>query len=90
MVTSNKNPGLRPTGVGEVLRRIAGKMVMNILKKDVMHAAGSLQVCAGQEAGAEAAIRTMCDIYNEEHSEAVLLVDGENAFNKMYCSTIFP
>ena len=83
LVTSNKNPGLRPTGVGEVLRRIAGKMVMNILKKDVMHAAGSLQVCAGQEAGAEAAIRTMCDIYNKEHSEAVLLVDGENAFNKM-------
>ena len=79
----NINPGLRPIGVGEVLRRIAGKAVMNILKEDVMHAAGSLQVCAGQEAGAEAAIRAMYDIYNDEDSEGVLLVDAENAFNSI-------
>ena len=80
----NINPGLRPIGVGEVLRRIAGKVVMNILKKDVMHAAGSLQVCAGQKAGAEAAIRAMYDIYKDEHSEAVLLVDAKNALNSIY------
>ena len=57
MISLNKNQGLRPIGVGEALRRIAGKVVINILKKDVMNAAGLLQVCAGQEAGAEAAIR---------------------------------
>ena len=44
---------------------------MNILEKDVMDAAGLLQVCAGQEAGPETAIRAMYDIYNDEHSEAV-------------------
>ena len=43
---------------------------MNILKKDVINAAGSLQICAGQKAGAEAVIRAMYDIYNDEHSEA--------------------
>ena len=48
-----------------------------------MHAAGSLQVCAGQEAEAEATIRAMYDIYNDEHSEAVLLVDAGNAFNSI-------
>ena len=48
-----------------------------------MHAAGSLQVCAGLEAGAEATIRAMHDIYNDEHSEAVLVVDAENAFNSI-------
>ena len=55
----------------------------NIFKKDVMHAACSLQVCAGQEAGAQATIRAMYDIYNDEHSEAVLLVDAGNAFNSI-------
>ena len=65
-----KNLGLRPIGVGEVIRRIARKVVMKILKKDVMHAAGSLQVCTGQEAGAEAAIRAMFDIYNDEQSSS--------------------
>ena len=48
-----------------------------------MYAAGSLQVCTGQEAGTEAAIRAMYDICNDEHSEAVLLVDAENAFNSI-------
>ena len=72
LITLNKNPG-----------RIAGKVVMKIFKKYVMHAAVSLQVCTGQETGAEAAIRTMYDVYNDEHSEAVLLVDVENAFNSI-------
>ena len=83
MIPLNKNPGLGPIGVGEVLRRIAGEVVMKILKKDVLHAAGSLQVCAGQEAGAEASIYAMYDIYNDEYSEPVLLVDAENAFNSI-------
>ena len=33
LIPLNKAPGLRPIGVGEVLRQIAGKVVMNILKK---------------------------------------------------------
>ena len=43
---------------------------MNILKKDVINAPGSLQVCAGQEAGAGAVIRAIY-IYNDENSETV-------------------
>ena len=38
-----KSPGIRPTGIGEVLRRIMGKTVMMVLKKDVIHSAGALQ-----------------------------------------------
>ena len=62
---------------------MAEKIVMNILEKDVMDAAGLLQVCAGQEAGPETSIRAMYDIYNDEHSEAVLLVDAENPSNSV-------
>ena len=52
---------------------------MKILKKDVMHAAGSLQVCTGQEARAEA---VLCLIFITMN-KAVLLVDAENAFNSI-------
>lgn len=83
MIPLNKNPGLRPIGVGEVLRRIAGKVVMRVAKKDIMESTGSLQVCAGQDAGAEAAIHAMHDIYENEETEAVLLIDAENAFNSI-------
>ena len=48
-----------------------------------MYAAGSLQVCTGQEAGTEAAIHAMYDICNDKHSEAVLLVDAEKAFHSI-------
>ena len=83
LIPLDKNPGLRPIGVGEILRRIAGKVVMYITKRDVMASTGSLQVCAGHEGGAEAAIHAMHDIYNEEQAEAVLLIDAENAFNSI-------
>ena len=36
---------------------------MFIAKKDVKDAAGSAQVCAGQEAGTEAAIHAKYDVY---------------------------
>ena len=37
--------------VREVIRRIIGKCVMNIAKKDVVEASGSLQLCGGQKTG---------------------------------------
>ena len=79
----NQHSGVRPIGVGEVLRRIIGRCVMNVLRDDVQKAAGNLQVCAGQQAGAEAAIHAMREIYNDPKCEAVLLIDASNAFNTL-------
>ena len=55
----DKWPGLRPIGGREALRRIAGKALMILLKKDVLKAAGLLQLCGGQVAGSEATIHAM-------------------------------
>ena len=79
----NKNPGVCPIGVGEVLCRITRKVVMYIARKDVNDAAGSLQVCAGQEAGLEAAIYAIYDVYQQDETKAVLLVNADNAFNSI-------
>ena len=85
LIPLNKTPGLRPIGISEILRRIAGKVVMSVVKKDVITSTSSLQVCAGQEAGAEAAIHATQNIYMTGEAvlkhEAVLLIDSENAFN---------
>lgn len=83
LIPLDKNPGLRPIGVGEVLRRIAGKVVMEVVKEDVMISVGSLQLCGGQDAGCEAAIHAMHDIFKNSETEAVLLVDADNAFNSI-------
>ena len=58
------------------------KVVMMISKQDATKAAGSLKACAGQEAGAEAAIQAVqYDIFKDHTIETVLLIDAENAFN---------
>ena len=69
LIPLNKNPGVRPIGVGEVLRRIMGKITMQVLKEDVRNAAGCLQLCAGFEAGSEAAIHAMHDIFAAVETE---------------------
>ena len=59
LIPLDKNPGLRPIGVGEVLRRIAGKVIVSHLKEYVIQSVGSLQVCAGQDAGCKSLIHAM-------------------------------
>ena len=59
LIPLDKNPGLRHIGVGEVLHRIASKVIVSVLKEDVIKCTGALQVCARQEAGIEAAIHSM-------------------------------
>ena len=56
---------------------------MRVAKEDVINSVGSLQVCAGRNAGAEAAIHAMHDIYENNDTEAILLIDAENAFNSI-------
>ena len=51
LIPLDKMPGLRPIGVGEVLRWIADKVVMIFAKKDVMDSCSKVQMCAGYESG---------------------------------------
>ena len=83
MIPLDKNPSLKPIGVGEVLRRIAGNAVMMLCQKDIIKTAGSLQLNAGQDAGAETAIHAMRDIFVDVVVDALLLIDSENAFSSI-------
>ena len=56
---------------------------MYVAKKDVQHAAGALQVCAGQIARAEASIHGMHNLFQEAEIVAFLLIDAENVFNSI-------
>ena len=54
---------VRPIGIGETLRRIVGKAVTRSIRQDIQTACGCVQVCAGIEAGCEAAIHAVREIY---------------------------
>ena len=81
LIPLGKNPGLRPIGVGEVIRRIIGKAVVHTLNEDIIRSVGNLEVCAGHESGCEATIHAMSQIFNKEDSKPVFLIDASNTFN---------
>ena len=83
LIPLDKNPGVRPIGIGEVLRRIVGKAVISIIKPEILQSAGSLQLCAGLPSGCEAAVHALSDIYSRDSTDAILLVDASNAFNAL-------
>ena len=58
------NPGVRPIGIGETLRRIVGRTVMGVFKSDIQSAAGCLQTCTGLRSGIEAAIHATNEAWN--------------------------
>ena len=81
LIPLNKNPGVRPISVGEVPRRIIAKAVLSLFRPQIQDAAGSLQVCAGQDGGYEAAVHATRQFFAEEEVQGALLVDASNAFN---------
>ena len=83
LIPLSKNPGVRPIGIGEVLRRIIGKAVMSILRKDILLVtSGNLQLCAGQKSGCEIAIHAAADLFDDDN-HGVLQIDAHNAFNSI-------
>jgi hypothetical protein len=83
LVPLNKNPGTRPIGIGEVMRRIIGKAVMKEIRQEVADCIGVLNLSAGQKAGVEAIIHSMTHLFKQDETDAILLVDGTNAFNTL-------
>ena len=81
LIPRDKNPGIRPIGIGESLRRLIGKTITKYFNSDIKEAAGPLQTCAGHVAGAEAAIQK--DIFSSEETDGVLLINASNAFSRL-------
>ncbi|MCP4460896.1 MAG: hypothetical protein GY816_23180, partial [Cytophagales bacterium] len=57
--------------------------VTTLLKNDFQIASGCLQTCAGIQGGIEAAVHAMKNVFSNDKCEAILLVDADNAFNRL-------
>ena len=69
----SKNPHLRPIGVGEVLRRLMGKVMMNTFSEDVTTASSDAQMC-GRSSGSEAAIHAMRRMFQHKNSDTIIII----------------
>ena len=70
-------------GIGEVLQCFISKSLMNVLKRDITRAVGVFQVSAGHPSGCEAAIHALHKVFTPMGTDAVLLVDADNIFNRL-------
>ena len=83
LIPLDKQPGIRPIGICEVLRRIIGKAVMQVVRSDVLKAAGPIQLCGGHEGGCEAAVHAMREVFQDSATDGIIFVDASNAFNNL-------
>ena len=59
LIALDKCPDVCPIEVAEVVHRNLGKAILSVVDTNVQQAAGTIQFCAGQEAGCAAAIYVM-------------------------------
>ena len=57
------------------------KAILAVVANDVCEISGCMQLCAGLEAGCEADVRAMAIIFEDDNTEAAMLVDAINAFS---------
>ena len=60
-------------------------MTRSIIKDNIHAAAGTVQLCPVQEAGCEAAVHAMKQVFESPDVDAVILVDTTNTFNTLNC-----
>ena len=56
---------------------------MKVVEYNLQDTVGTIQLCAGQDAGCEATVHAMEQIFADDDTEAIImiLVDASNAFN---------
>ena len=87
LIPLDKNPGVRPIGIGEVIRRIVGRCIAKRVDAELRSIGGNDQLCMGQTAGIEYSIHSMRTEFEKDSCEALLLIDATNAFNNLNRAT---
>ena len=73
---TDKNPGVRLIGIGEVIRQITGKAILMITSADTCKAVGTQQLCAGKVSGVKARVHAMRRTNNDLDNETILMVNA--------------
>uniref|UniRef100_A0A0K8T4G0 Uncharacterized protein n=1 Tax=Lygus hesperus TaxID=30085 RepID=A0A0K8T4G0_LYGHE len=87
LVAIDKCPGVRPIGIGECLRRIPGKCIVEATVDEVTESCGEKQLRGGISAGIEGAIHSMNSLFEGRATPnfrwGLLLVNAKNDFNSV-------
>ena len=86
LIALDKNPGVRPVGVGETWRSLFSKIVLKVTVPEATMACQDDHMCAILKAGINGAIHKVQALWDENLTTkdwGFLLVDSNNAFNEI-------
>ena len=85
IIALDKQPGVRPIGIGETLRRLLGRAVADLTGDDLAYAFGSEQLASEVSCGIEGSIHGLREVFEKKSSNGfgLLLLDAKNAFNSI-------
>ena len=86
LIALDKQPGVRPVGVGKTWRHIFANIVLNVIGTEATVACQDDQLCAGLKAVINGAVHGVQAIWDENltmEDWRFLLVDAKNAFNEI-------
>ena len=84
LIALDKQPGIRPVGVGETWRRMMAKCLLRVVGPEAKAACGTTQLTGGVEAGIEGATHAMRVLWEENQTEedwGFILIDARNTFS---------
>ena len=85
LIALDKQPGVRPIGIGETLRRLLGNAVADLTGDNLANAFGSEQLAGGKSCGIEGSIHGLQELFEKKSSNCfgLLLLDEKNALNSI-------
>ena len=81
LIATYKNPGVRPIGIGEMVRHIVAKAAISVVKSDLLDSIRCKQLSVSQVGGVEAAVYSVRKLFDSE--ESVIFVDTSNVLNTL-------
>ena len=72
LVALDKEPGVRPVGIGEIYRRLFAKCLLRVIGSQATAACGNYNLCAGLPAGIEGAVHAIRELFEEQEAAAQL------------------
>ena len=86
LIALDKQPGVRPVGVGETWRRLFDNIVLKVTVPEANIACQDDQLCDGIKAGINGAVHGVQALWDENSNMAewvFFLVDSKNTFNEI-------
>eukprot|EP00978_Attheya_sp_CCMP212_P041116 scaffold231684_cov46-Attheya_sp.AAC.1 len=65
LVALDKQPGVRPVGIGSIFRRLFAKCLIKVIGHEATSACGNVNLCAGLPAGIEGAVHAVRQSFDE-------------------------